>query len=85
MIKTNIYREDVLLYLLPTDDLKSTYERSPSATLLLRIIFFAETQWDTILLRDDIVRWLRGMNRWWNIVSPYDGRWSDNCIACWYP
>jgi hypothetical protein len=62
------------LYILSTDDLKSTYkqilyttlERSPSAALL-RIIFFVETQRDTILLRDDLVRWLRGMNRWSNI------------------
>ena len=51
---------------------KSTYkqilytalERSPSTALLLRIIFFVETQNDTILLRDDFVRWLRAMNRW---------------------
>jgi superfamily II DNA helicase RecQ len=81
MIKTNIYREDVFLYILPTDDLKSTYkqilytalERSPSAALLLRIIFFVDTQRDTILLRDDILRWLRGMNRWSNIASSYHG------------
>lgn len=81
LIRTDIYREDVFLYILPTDDLKSTYkqilytalERSPSAALLLRIIFFVETQNDTILLRDDIVRWLRAMNRWSSIVSSYHG------------
>jgi len=64
MIRTDIYREDVFLYILPTDDLKSTYkqilytalERSPSPALLVRIIFFVETQPDTILLLDDIVR-----------------------------
>ena len=77
----DIYREDVFLYTLPTDDVKSTYkqilytalERSPSTALLLRIIFFVETQNDTILLRDDFVRWLRAMNRWSNIVSSYHG------------
>ena len=81
MVRTDIYREDVFLYILPTDDLKSTYkqilytalERSPSAALLVRIIFFVETQHDTILLRDDIVRWLRALNRWSNIVSSYHG------------
>jgi superfamily II DNA helicase RecQ len=81
MIRTDIYREDVFLYILPTDDVKSTYkqilytalERSPSTALLLRIIFFVETQNDTILLRDDFVRWLRAMNRWSNIVSSYHG------------
>jgi superfamily II DNA helicase RecQ len=81
MIRTDIYREDVFLYILPTDDVKSTYkqilytalERSPSAALLLRIIFFVETQNETILLRDDIVRWLRAMNRWSNVVSSYHG------------
>ena len=81
IIRTNIYHEDVFLYILPNDDLKSTYkqilytalERSPSASLLLRIIFFVETQRDTILLRDDIIRWLREMDRWLNIVSSYHG------------
>lgn len=81
MIQTDIYREDVFLYILPTDDLKTTYkqilytalEGSPSTALLVRIIFFVETQNDTILLKDDIVRWLRAMNRWSNIVSTYHG------------
>ena len=27
MIRTDIYREDVFLYILPTDDLKSTYKQ----------------------------------------------------------
>ena len=78
MIRTDIYREDVFLYILPTDDLKSTYKQILYTALELarstcEDYILVETQHDTILLRDDIVRWLRAMNRWSNIVSSYHG------------
>jgi superfamily II DNA helicase RecQ len=82
VLRTSIYRNDVYLYMLPTDNPKSVFKRillkalneAPSrGGLVPKIIFFVSWITDVMTLKEDIGRWLREYGYPDRIVKSFHG------------
>jgi hypothetical protein len=77
-IRTSVYRSDVFLCMLPTDNLTDIFKKILYTAMeesrdggVPKMIFFVHDTLDTIDLRDDIVHWLRRWNKPSSIVSSF--------------
>jgi superfamily II DNA helicase RecQ len=82
VLRTPIYRDDVYLYMLPTDNPKSVFKRilwkaldeAPSrGGLVPKVIFFVSWIADAVILKEDIKRWLRERGYPDRIVKSFHG------------
>lgn len=82
VLRTPIYRDNVYLYMLPTDNPKSVFKRilwkalgeAPSrGGLVPKVIFFVSWIADAVILKEDIGRWLRERGYPDRIVKSFHG------------
>lgn len=90
VLRTPVYRDDVYLYMFPTDDPKSAFKRilwkaldeAPSrGGLVPKMIFFTSRIADVMMLRWDIRQWLRERGYPEDIAKSFHGDLTPNSRA----